>query len=752
MTELRPQVSVTGGPTGPTLGRYHLAEAIGGGPTGEVFRAKVFGVAGFERQFAVKRFYRPLCEDSSRLSLLAEAARRYQTIEHPRIARLHEYGVVDGQAFVAVELVPGIDLGRFIAFTHGLGAPIPPGAALLLIAQLARAVAYAQGRGVPHLGLCPTNVVATPDGDVKVMDFGLLRARLGERPGDDWSLAARLPYLAPEELRAGATSPATDVFQLAAIAYELLSGRRAFDGATPPEIAQKVAAGRTDLELLPAGIGDVLARAFAPRPEDRWSNAGALADYLEAAMRKHPQPGGRSDVAAAVRRAMQKSLEIEAQQISGAMTFPLPSPPASLMGLAPEVPLRSRTESEAKTRVATDPTAALNARAPSSPPLGGPSLGSASLPGSSPTPPLGVGQIGGVVGVQTMPLPAPEPTRPGSVSGVEGRAPSVPDLIELMGDDEPHTRPRLEPLPSLGQTGAAPIMSTSAPPLPPTASTGPASILISEDAMTVARPKVAARSRAAPRALLVIALFAAAGGGGYFAFRHFVAEKTSAKAAPTPPLQPEPSPGGRAVADAGAAQVIAPVAIDAAVPAVAVGAVPDAAPAVVLTGPADGSPIGSAGPPDAGTALVTPPPPAGSIRFESDPPGALVYIDGAAKGKTPLELPATGDAHKVAFVLPGHKLFRGDIDAAGRVVRQTLAKIEPPAEGPGRIKVRCKTKDRLYIIVNGQETGELCPSERIYTPLGEITLELYDPVTDASNTHKVMVKPSSGSQRIRLPD
>src|SRR5258706_7940911 len=140
---------------GPSLGRYHLAEALGGGPTGEVFRAKVYGVAGFERLFAVKRFYRALSDDVERMKLLSEAARRYQTIEHPRIARMHEFGVIDGQAFVAVELIPGVDLARFIAFTHGLGSAPPPGASLGMIAQLARAIPYPQGRGVLHLRISP---------------------------------------------------------------------------------------------------------------------------------------------------------------------------------------------------------------------------------------------------------------------------------------------------------------------------------------------------------------------------------------------------------------------------------------------------------------------------------------------------------------------------------------------------------------------------------------------------------------------
>src|SRR5512138_3286669 len=95
-----------------TLGRYHLGEPLGGGPTGEVFRAKVYGVAGYERQYALKRFHAALASDPSTAETLAAAARAYATLSHPGIARLHEYGVADGQSFVAVELVGGLDLAR----------------------------------------------------------------------------------------------------------------------------------------------------------------------------------------------------------------------------------------------------------------------------------------------------------------------------------------------------------------------------------------------------------------------------------------------------------------------------------------------------------------------------------------------------------------------------------------------------------------------------------------------------------------
>ena len=97
------------------VGRYQLLEPIGGGPNGSVSRAKVFGVAGFERQFAVKRFLPELTVLSSHAQALSAAARAYGSLEHPRIARMTEFGVAQGQTFTAVELVGGLDAMRLLA-------------------------------------------------------------------------------------------------------------------------------------------------------------------------------------------------------------------------------------------------------------------------------------------------------------------------------------------------------------------------------------------------------------------------------------------------------------------------------------------------------------------------------------------------------------------------------------------------------------------------------------------------------------
>ena len=306
------------------LGRYHLVEPIGGGPTGEVYRARVYGVAGFERQFAVKRFHPEVVAQPDVATRLSAAARGYGSLDHPRIARLFEYGVAGGDTFTACALVPGLDLAQLLA---AAAQPLAPGAAFALVAGAARAVGYAHGRGILHLGLAPTNLIATPDGDIKVTDFGILAPRLPPRPSDDPALVGRLGYLAPEQLVGESTSAATDVFAFGVIAFELVTGQRAFTGASPLDVEQAVLSGQPREPALPRPLRRVLQRCWARSPFERFPDARALADAIDAAIRLAPVPGGKREVAALVKGALERLEAIREQQLSGALSLPMPAPP-----------------------------------------------------------------------------------------------------------------------------------------------------------------------------------------------------------------------------------------------------------------------------------------------------------------------------------------------------------------------------------------------------------------------------------------
>jgi serine/threonine-protein kinase len=305
------------------LGRYQLLEPIGAGPNGSVWRAKVYGVAGFERQFAVKRIPAELAATPAAAASLSAAARAYGSLEHPRIARMSEFGVAQGQTYTAVELVQGLDAMRLVADAKIGGTGLPAGGALALVSQIARAVGYAHGRGLTHLGLAPTNVLVTADGDVKVTDFSILSATLPPRPVEDPRLANRLAYLAPEQLAGEAVSAATDVFALGVIAYELVTGHRAFTGDGPAAVVQAVLAGPPPEPQLPRPIVRVLQRCLARSPFERFPDARALADALDAALRVAPVPGTRKDIGAQVKATLDRLAQLNEGNLSGVLALNL---------------------------------------------------------------------------------------------------------------------------------------------------------------------------------------------------------------------------------------------------------------------------------------------------------------------------------------------------------------------------------------------------------------------------------------------
>ncbi len=475
------------------VGRYQLLEPIGVGPTGAVSRAKVFGVAGFERQFAVKRFHNELTASPQMAAALSAAARGYGSLEHPRIARMSEFGVAQGTTFTAVEYVAGLDALRLVAEARLAGMTLAAGGALALVSQAARAVGYAHGRGLSHLGLAPTNVIVTAEGDVKITDFGILAASLPPRPIDSVRLAHRIQYLAPEQLANEATSAATDVFALGVLAYELVTGQRTFKGETPAQIAQSVMSGPPAEPPLPRPIVRVLQRCLARSPFERFPDARALADALDAALRVAPVPGTRKDIGAQVTQTLERLSALNEGQQSGMLALDIGTGPIAKAPEPAPTPTLGR-ESQEGMDVSTLEFVRPDAPVPGPTPLVGPSslAAAAAAAGTSPTtnpattmpdlpkpfttvpglapPPIPVPQ-----GVAPPSDPPPPPT-PGGATTLLGvaNAKSAPAIPLAKLDLKPGKKPaaNVPNVPSVPRTATGPTYPRA--PTPPPTPTGPA--------------------------------------------------------------------------------------------------------------------------------------------------------------------------------------------------------------------------------------------------------------------------------------
>ncbi len=255
-------------------GRYTLTERIAAGGMGDVWAAsdRVLG-----RTVAIKIMRSLTTDEGSFAERFRDEARHTAGLSHPNIAAVYDYGEDDGTAYLVMELVPGRPLSALIA-----EGPMAPDHVRLILGQCALALAAAHEAGVVHRDVKPANVMVTPDGKVKLTDFGIARAvdaaghtRTGEVMGTP-------QYLAPEQATGQRVTGATDLYSLGIVGHEMLTGRRPFDAGSA--VATALAQISEPPPALPAHVTDPLRSAIesclAKDPSHRPSSAASLAALL----------------------------------------------------------------------------------------------------------------------------------------------------------------------------------------------------------------------------------------------------------------------------------------------------------------------------------------------------------------------------------------------------------------------------------------------------------------------------------------
>jgi len=251
--------------------RYLLTERIAGGGMGEVWAAndEVLG-----RPVAVKILRREYADDPTFLERFRAEARHAAGLSHTGIAAVYDYGEDDGSPFIVMELVPGEALSAAMAREGALA----PERTLDIVGQAALALQVAHDGGVIHRDVKPGNLLLTPDGTVKITDFGIARATDSVPLTLTGAIMGTAYYISPEQASGESVTPASDVYSLGIVAYECLTGRRPFDGNTPVNVA--LAQVREEPPALPAGIPEPVAalvmRMLAKDPADRPASAGEL--------------------------------------------------------------------------------------------------------------------------------------------------------------------------------------------------------------------------------------------------------------------------------------------------------------------------------------------------------------------------------------------------------------------------------------------------------------------------------------------
>jgi eukaryotic-like serine/threonine-protein kinase len=220
-----------------TVGRYKLHRKLANGSMGEVFLAEYTGEAFFRRFVVVKRLFSHLAHHSEAVRMFHDEAHALSQLNHPNIPQVYDLGFADGHWFIAMEHVPGHTLAELCAAGARGAVPLTLDVTVAALEQLCDALHHAHERNdidgrplrIVHRDVTPTNLMITPEGHAKLLDFGVAHSSRAESKGS--SVKGTLAYMAPEQVRGQRLDKRSDVFAVGVMLYELTTGRRLFYGS-----------------------------------------------------------------------------------------------------------------------------------------------------------------------------------------------------------------------------------------------------------------------------------------------------------------------------------------------------------------------------------------------------------------------------------------------------------------------------------------------------------------------------------------
>jgi Tol biopolymer transport system component/tRNA A-37 threonylcarbamoyl transferase component Bud32 len=282
-------------PIGARFGPYEVIAPIGTGGMGEVYRARD---TRLKRDVAIKILPAGIADNPLRRGRFEREAQAISRLNHPNICAVYDVGTQDGVAYLVMEYIDGESLAQRLR-----RGPLPAATAVRWAIQIAAALDAAHRRGIIHRDLKPANVMVTGQ-LVKLLDFGLAKLRAGD-DGDaaaavaaleptisltaERSIVGTLHYMAPEQLEGRAIDPRTDLFAFGAVLYEMLTARKAFDGASEASVMaailtaepRPVSSSAAAESVAPPALDRVVRRALAKDPDERWQTARDLMSELQ---------------------------------------------------------------------------------------------------------------------------------------------------------------------------------------------------------------------------------------------------------------------------------------------------------------------------------------------------------------------------------------------------------------------------------------------------------------------------------------
>ncbi len=274
--------------------RYRITERVASGGMAEVFKGVAESLQGFKKNIALKRILPALTQNKKFVAMFLDEARLSLSLQHANIVQVFDIGHSEDTYFIVMEFVDGVDLKGLIEWRRRLGKRMPTAAALYIVNEICKGLAYAHemvnpetGRplGIVHRDISPPNVLVSKQGEVKVVDFGLAKATSQLETTDPGVVKGKMSYLSPEAARGDEVDSRADIFAVGILLYELLTGKRLFYGETDYQTVElvrnaKVPPIKAQNPEVEQELEDVVRKSLAKRKESRFQTATDLQDAL----------------------------------------------------------------------------------------------------------------------------------------------------------------------------------------------------------------------------------------------------------------------------------------------------------------------------------------------------------------------------------------------------------------------------------------------------------------------------------------
>ncbi len=324
--------------------RYQLGEILGSGGMAVVYRARDLNL---ERNVALKILRQDFTKDLGLRESFHQEAKAAANLTHPNIVTIHDFGFDSGRIYIVMEYVLGDHL-KNILIKHG---PYQISGALELMIQACAGVGYAHRTGVVHCDIKPHNLLITPDRQLKVADFGIARALASITPDEKAEVIWGSPqYFSPEQAAGKPPSPASDVYSLGVVLYEMLTNQLPFKGDSPQELARLhrqalPISPRQHNPAIPPKLEGIIQKSLAKESSNRYRNANQLGEVInqfldsEIKSRRHAGQLNTSEDAVITNMAITTSLPpnpVEDQELVNAIPVYPPAAPADSAVPAPK--------------------------------------------------------------------------------------------------------------------------------------------------------------------------------------------------------------------------------------------------------------------------------------------------------------------------------------------------------------------------------------------------------------------------------